>query len=251
MIGLIGGTGLRKIDGLNITREPLVDTPYGKPSDKILVGKLEDRDVAFLARHGEGHTIPPHLINYRANIYALENLGVKAILGIATVGSISSVIQPGSIVLPHQVIDYTYGREHTYFDGVKNPVSHIDFTYPYNPNLRKLLCLLCKNTSLKNINFIKEGVYAAVQGPRLETAAEIDKYERDGASIVGMTGMPEASLAREVNLPYAAICPVANFAAGRASSREGITHEEINKQSEIMSLNVSKYLKVVIQAYGN
>jgi len=248
---LIGGTGLRKIDGLNITREPLVDTPYGKPSDKILVGKLEDRDVAFLARHGEGHTIPPHLINYRANIYALENLGVKAILGIATVGSISSVIQPGSIVLPHQVIDYTYGREHTYFDGVKNPVSHIDFTYPYNPNLRKLLCLLCKNTSLKNINFIKEGVYAAVQGPRLETAAEIDKYERDGASIVGMTGMPEASLAREVNLPYAAICPVANFAAGRASSREGITHEEINKQSEIMSVNVSKYLKVVIQAYGN
>ncbi|MDA9094164.1 S-methyl-5'-thioinosine phosphorylase [Methylophilaceae bacterium] len=251
MIGLIGGTGLRKIDGLNITREPLVDTPYGKPSDKILVGKLEDRDVAFLARHGEGHTIPPHLINYRANIYALENLGVKAILGIATVGSISSVIQPGSIVLPHQVIDYTYGREHTYFDGVKNPVSHIDFTYPYNPNLRKLLCLLCKNTSLKNINFFKEGVYAAVQGPRLETAAEIDKYERDGSSIVGMTGMPEASLAREVNLPYAAICPVANFAAGRASSKEGITHEEINKQSEIMSLNVSKYLKVVIQAYGN
>jgi len=114
--------------------------------------------------------------------------------------------------------------------------------------LRKLLC---KNTSLENINFITEGVYAAVQGPRLETAAEIDKYERDGATIVGMTGMPEASLAREVNLPYVAICPVANFAAGRASSKEGITHEEINKQSEIMSLNVSRYLKVVIQAYGN
>ena len=117
-------------------------------------------------------------------------------------------------MLPHQVIDYTYGREHTYFDGIKNPVSHIDFTHPYNSDLRKLLC---KNTSLENINFIKEGVYAAVQGPRLETAAEIDKYERDGATIVGMTGMPEASLAREVNLPYAAICPVANFAAGRVS----------------------------------
>jgi 5'-methylthioadenosine phosphorylase len=245
---VIGGTGLRKIDGLNITRESLVDTPYGKPSDKILVGKLEDRDVAFLARHGEGHTIPPHLINYRANIYALENIGVEAILGIATVGSIPSEIQPGSIVLPNQVIDYTYGREHTYFDGIKNPVSHIDFTHPYNPDLRKLLC---KNTSVENINFITEGIYAAVQGPRLETAAEIDKYERDGATIVGMTGMPEASLAREVNLPYAAICPVANFAAGRVTSKEGITHEEINKQSEIMSLNVSKYLKVVIQAYGN
>ena len=141
MIGVIGGTGLRKIDDLNITRELLVDTPYGKPSDKILVGKLEDRDVAFLARHGEGHTIPPHLINYRANIYALENLGVEAIIGVATVGSIPSKIQPGSIVLPHQVIDYTYGREHTYFDGIKNPVSHIDFTHPYNPDLRKLLCL--------------------------------------------------------------------------------------------------------------
>ena len=152
MIGVIGGTGLRKIDGLNITRESLVDTPYGKPSDKILVGKLEDRDVAFLARHGEGHSIPPHLINYRANIYALENIGVEAILGIATVGSIPSEIQPGSIVLPNQVIDYTYGREHTYFDGIKNPVSHIDFTHPYNPDLRKLLC---KNTSVENINFIK------------------------------------------------------------------------------------------------
>ena len=248
MIGVIGGTGLKKIDGLNITRDLLVDTPYGKPSDKILVGKLEDRDVAFLARHGEGHTIPPHLINYRANIYALENLGVEVILGIATVGSIPSEIQPGSIVLPHQVIDYTYGREHTYFDGIKNPVSHIDFTYPYNPDLRKLLC---KNTSVENINFITEGVYAAVQGPRLETAAEIDKYERDGATIVGMTGMPEASLAKELDIPYAAICPVANFAAGRATSKDGITHNEINEQSEMMALNVSKYLKKVIEAYGN
>ena len=248
MIGVIGGTGLRKIDGFNIIREELVDTPYGKPSAKILVGKLDGRDVAFLARHGEGHTIPPHLINYRANIYALETLGVKAILGIATVGSIPTAIKPGSIVLPHQIIDYTYGREHTFFDGIINPVSHIDFTNPYNPKLRKLLS---KNTSLENINFVTEGVYAAVQGPRLETAAEIDKYEKDGASIVGMTGMPEASLARELDLPYAAICPVANFAAGRASSKKGITHEEINKQSEVMSLNVSKYLMMVIQAYGN
>ena len=248
MIGVIGGTGLRKIDGFNIIREELVDTPYGKPSAKILVGKLDGRDVAFLARHGEGHTIPPHLINYRANIYALETLGVKAILGIATVGSIPTAIKPGSIVLPHQIIDYTYGRDHTFFDGVKNPVSHIDFTNPYNPELRKLLC---NNASLEDIVFVKEGVYVAVQGPRLETAAEIDKYEKDGATIVGMTGMPEASLARELDLPYAAICPVANFAAGRASSKKGITHEEINKQSEVMSLNVSKYLMMVIQAYGN
>ena len=248
MIGVIGGTGLRKIDGLSITREKLVDTPYGDPSDKILVGKLDGRDVAFLARHGEGHTIPPHLINYRANIYALETLGVKAIFSIATVGSISNTIKPVSIVLPHQIIDYTYGRDHTFFDGTRDPVSHIDFTNPYDSQLRKLLC---NNTSLENINFVTEGIYAAVQGPRLETAAEIDKYEKDGASIVGMTGMPEASLAKELNLPYAAICPVANFAAGRMSSKDGITFEEINNQSEMMSLNVSKYLKVVIEAYGN
>ena len=248
MIGIIGGTGLQNIDELNVIRESFIDTPYGKPSDKVVVGKLENRDVVFLPRHGSEHTVPPHSVNYRANIYALKLLGIEAIFAIATVGSIPNSINPGSIVIPHQVIDYTYGREHTYFDGITEPVTHIDFTSPYNSKLRKLLCA---NASLKDINFVKEGVYAAVQGPRLETAAEIDRYEKDGATIVGMTGMPEASLAKELDIPYAAICPVANFAAGRATSRDGITHEEINKQSEMMSLNVSKYLKIVIEAYGN
>jgi 5'-methylthioadenosine phosphorylase len=151
-------------------------------------------------------------------------------------------------VLPHQIVDYTYGREHTFFDGINNPVSHIDFTNPYSSKLRNLLC---ENTSLEGINFIKEGIYAAVQGPRLETAAEIDRYEKDGATIVGMTGMPETVLAKELGLSYAAICPVANFAAGRGSSKDGITHEEINKKSELMALNVSQYLKVVIETYGS
>ena len=248
MIGVIGGTGLRKIDGLTIVREEIVDTPYGKPSDKIIIGKLGNHEVAFLARHGEGHTIPPHLINYRANIFSLRALGVRAILTVATVGSISEELKPGCIVLPHQIVDYTYGREHTFFDGINNPVSHIDFTNPYSSKLRNLLC---ENTSLEGINFIKEGIYAAVQGPRLETAAEIDRYEKDGATIVGMTGMPETALAKELGLSYAAICPVANFAAGRGSSKDGITHEEINKKSELMALNVSEYLKVVIEAYGS
>jgi 5'-methylthioadenosine phosphorylase len=248
MIGVIGGTGLRKIDGLTIVREEIVDTPYGKPSDKIIIGKLGNHEVAFLARHGEGHTIPPHLINYRANIFSLRALGVRAILTVATVGSISEELKPGCIVLPHQIVDYTYGREHTFFDGINNPVSHIDFTNPYSSELRNLLC---ENTSLEGINFIKEGIYAAVQGPRLETAAEIDRYEKDGATIVGMTGMPETALAKELGLSYAAICPVANFAAGRGSSKDGITHEEINKKSELMALNVSEYLKVVIEAYGS
>jgi len=248
MIGVIGGTGLRKIDGLTIVREEMVDTPYGKPSDKIIIGKLGNHEVAFLARHGEGHTIPPHLINYRANIFSLRALGVRAILTVATVGSISEELKPGCIVLPHQIVDYTYGREHTFFDGINNPVSHIDFTNPYSSKLRNLLC---ENTSLEGINFIKEGIYAAVQGPRLETAAEIDRYEKDGATIVGMTGMPETVLAKELGLSYAAICPVANFAAGRGSSKDGITHEEINKKSELMALNVSEYLKVVIEAYGS
>ena len=248
MIGVIGGTGLRKIDGLTIVREEMVDTPYGKPSDKIIIGKLGNHEVAFLARHGEGHTIPPHLINYRANIFSLRALGVRAILTVATVGSISEELKPGCIVLPHQIVDYTYGREHTFFDGINNPVSHIDFTNPYSSELRNLLC---ENTSLEGINFIKEGIYAAVQGPRLETAAEIDRYEKDGATIVGMTGMPETVLAKELGLSYAAICPVANFAAGRGSSKDGITHEEINKKSELMALNVSQYLKVVIETYGS
>jgi len=248
MIGVIGGTGLRKIDGLTIVREEMVDTPYGKPSDKIIIGKLGNHEVAFLARHGEGHTIPPHLINYRANIFSLRALGVRAILTVATVGSISEELKPGCIVLPHQIVDYTYGREHTFFDGINNPVSHIDFTNPYSSKLRNLLC---ENTSLEGINFIKEGIYAAVQGPRLETAAEIDRYEKDGATIVGMTGMPETALAKELGLSYAAICPVANFAAGRGSSKDGITHEEINKKSELMALNVSQYLKVVIETYGS
>mgnify|MGYP006424801779 FL=1 len=248
MIGVIGGTGLRKIDGLTIVREEIVDTPYGKPSDKIIIGKLGNHEVAFLARHGEGHTIPPHLINYRANIFSLRALGVRAILTVATVGSISEELKPGCIVLPHQIVDYTYGREHTFFDGINNPVSHIDFTNPYSSELRNLLC---ENTSLEGINFIKEGIYAAVQGPRLETAAEIDRYEKDGATIVGMTGMPETALAKELGLSYAAICPVANFAAGRGSSKDGITHEEINKKSELMALNVSQYLKVVIETYGS
>jgi 5'-methylthioadenosine phosphorylase len=248
MIGVIGGTGLRKIDGLTIVREEIVDTPYGKPSDKIIIGKLGNHEVAFLARHGEGHTIPPHLINYRANIFSLRALGVRAILTVATVGSISEELKPGCIVLPHQIVDYTYGREHTFFDGINNPVSHIDFTNPYSSELRNLLC---ENTSLEGINFIKEGIYAAVQGPRLETAAEIDRYEKDGATIVGMTGMPETVLAKELGLSYAAICPVANFAAGRGSSKDGITHEEINKKSELMALNVSQYLKVVIETYGS
>jgi len=248
MIGIIGGTGLQNIDALNIIREFFIDTPYGKPSDKVVVGKLENRDVVFLPRHGNEHTVPPHLINYRANIYALKSLGIEAIFSVATVGSIPNLIKPGSIVIPHQIIDYTYGREHTYFDGITKPVSHIDFTNPYNSKLRKLLCA---NDSLKDINFVKEGVYAAVQGPRLETAAEIDRYEKDGATIVGMTGMPEASLAKELDIPYAAICPVANFAAGRVTSKDGITHEEINETSEMMALNVSKYLRAVIEAYGN
>ena len=151
MIGIIGGTGLQNIDALNIIRESFIDTPYGKPSDKVVVGKLENRDVVFLPRHGNEHTVPPHLINYRANIYALKSLGIEAIFAVATVGSIPNSNNPGSNVIPHQIIDYTYGREHTFFDGITKPVSHIDFTNPYSSKLRELLCA---NANLKDINFV-------------------------------------------------------------------------------------------------
>lgn len=224
MLAIIGGTGLTQLDNLNITRRLIVRTPYGEPSQPLIFGEIGGHDVVFLARHGNGHTIPPHEVNYRANIAALHQEGVTEIAAVATVGSIPANIETGSIVMPHQIIDYTYGRKNTFHDGVELPVRHIDFTHPYNEELRQKW----KQAAISaGEPLIEEGIYAAMQGPRLETAAEINRLERDGATIVGMTGMPEAVLARELGIRYAAICPVANQAAGRGSSSDGIQYEDI------------------------
>jgi len=216
-LAIIGGTGLTSLKGLELTRREVVHTPYGEPSGPLTHGLLCGKEVVFLARHGYGHTIPPHQINYRANIWALENAGVKRVIAIAAVGGIRADMAPCRLVIPDQIIDYTWSRGSTYFEEGLTHVTHIDFTQPYCEELRQLLIRGARTSSLDTC---EEGTYGATQGPRLETAAEIDRMERDGCSIVGMTGMPEAALACELELCYAACAVVANWAAGRGGDKK-------------------------------
>ncbi|HSD38592.1 MAG TPA: S-methyl-5'-thioinosine phosphorylase [Rhodocyclaceae bacterium] len=225
MLAIIGGSGLSKLSSLDVERREVVRTPYGEPSGALLFGRISGQDVVFLARHGYGHTIPPHKVNYRANMWALKNAGVDGVISVASVGGIRADMLPGALVAPDQIIDYTHGRDATYFDG-DTKVVHVDFTEPYSQVLRQRLLAAAKAVDHAMID---GAVYAATQGPRLESAAEINRLERDGADIVGMTGMPEAVLARELELPYAAIGVVANYAAGRGDSAHGITMDVIEK----------------------
>ena len=210
-LAILGGTGLTSIPGLEIVRREMVKTPYGPPSGPLTHGRLHGRPVTFLPRHGSRHTIPPHLINYRANIWALKSIGIEHVIAVAAVGGISDENAPGTIVIPDQIIDYTYSREHTFFEGKPGKVEHVDFTYPYPETLRSWLIEAAKKAKLKCTD---KGTYAAVQGPRLETAAEIQRLKKDGGTIVGMTGMPEAALAREAGLDYVCAAIVVNWAAG-------------------------------------
>lgn len=223
MLAIIGGSGLTRLSTLAVAHREVVRTPYGDPSSALLFGQIGGRDAVFLARHGHGHTIPPHRVNYRANLWALKQKGATAVVAVASVGAIRGC-DAGDLVLPTQLIDYTSGREMTFFDGGEGNVVHVDFTHPYSPELR-LRCLAAAAEA--GIGLSDGGVYAAVNGPRLETAAEIDRLDRDGATMVGMTGMPEASLAREAGLPYVAICVVVNHAAGRGDSAQAISMEGI------------------------
>ncbi len=221
---IIGGTGLTQLTGFKLHRAQLIDTPYGRPSAEILRGEYGGREVLFLARHGHPHRVPPHQVNYRANLWALKQAGADAVLAVNAVGGIHAAMGSGHFCVPHQIIDYTWGRKSTYHEGQDSPVVHIDFTEPYDRSLRELLI---KAAGIAGVAISDSGVYAATQGPRLETAAEIDRLERDGADLVGMTGMPEAALARELGVPYAAINLVANYAAGRADSEHGISFDMI------------------------
>lgn len=224
MLAIVGGSGLTQLASLEVTRREVVRTPYGEPSGALTFGRVCDHEVVFLARHGYGHTIPPHLVNYRANLWALKHVGVERVISVASVGSIRAEFAPGSLIVPDQIIDYTWGREGTFFDGGDQPVRHVDFTHPYDATLRSELLAAA---AAAGEHVFDGGVYAATQGPRLETAAEIDRLERDGADVVGMTGMPEAVLAREIDLPYAAVNVVANYGAGRAASEAGISFDSI------------------------
>jgi 5'-methylthioadenosine phosphorylase len=222
MLAIIGGSGLTQLANLDVTRREVVRTPYGEPSGALVFGSICGQPVVFLARHGYGHTLAPHEINYRANIWALHAKGVSGIIAVAAVGSIRPDLKPGELVIPHQIIDYTWGRRSTYFEEDGKPVTHIDFTDPFDEGLRQKI--LSSATAAK-VKVAAGAVYACTQGPRLETAAEIVRIERDGGDVVGMTGMPEAVLAREIGLPYAAINVVANYAAGRADSQHGISFD--------------------------
>ena len=226
MLAIIGGSGLTQLANLEVTHREVMRTPYGDPSGAVTFGQLGGQPVAFLARHGYGHTIPPHEVNYRANLWALHKIGASGVVSVASVGSIRADLKPGDIVIPHQLIDYTWGRKSTYHEGCGVAVRHVDFTDPYDPALRQQLI---EAAARAGMTVSDAAVYAVTQGPRLETAAEIDRFERDGADLVGMTAMPEAVLARELGLPYAAINLVANYAAGRADSRHGISFDAIEQ----------------------
>mgnify|MGYP000412559423 CR=1 FL=1 len=231
-LAIIGGTGLDALGILQVEKREVITTPFGEPSGPITRGSLFGQEVLFLPRHGYSHSLPPHQVNYRANLWALREAGAGAVLAVAAVGGIRADMGPGQLVIPDQIIDYTWGRPSTFFEHGAEAysedkeihVKHIDFTEPYCDELRQHLL---KAAFAANIKLVDGGTYAATQGPRLETAAEIERLERDGCHLVGMTGMPEAALARELELCYACCAVVANWAAGKA---EGIiTMEDIEE----------------------
>lgn len=222
-LAVIGGTGMNQWPGLVIEAEAALDTPWGRPSAPLLLGRIDGHSVVFLARHGEGHRLPPHAINYRANIAALDAYGIREIVAIAAVGGIAPWCAPGTIALPFDLIDYTYGREHTYSDGQPDTsLNHVEMTQPYDAALRHALK---QAADAAGVHPSGEGVLAVTQGPRLETAAEVRRLARDGCDLVGMTGMPEAALARERGLAYACLAVSVNWGAGVQG--EGDIHAEI------------------------
>jgi 5'-methylthioinosine phosphorylase len=226
-LAIIGGTGLTRLPGLRSTGESSLDTPWGPASAPVVKGLMAGREVFFMARHGDPHRIPPHRVNYRANLWALKEAGADEILAVNAVGGIHPAMGVGHFCVPHQLIDYTWGRQSTYFEEELEAVTHIDFTHPYDESLRQRLIGVLARVGVAHSAY---GVYAATQGPRLETAAEISLLERDGCDIVGMTGMPEAALARELGMPYASLSLVVNPAAGKGQGV--ITMAEIEKVME-------------------
>ena len=238
---VIGGTGLTEIEGLEVIHREVVHTPYGEPSGPVTHGMIAGKRIVFLARHGYTHNIPPHKVNYRANLWALKSLGVEKVVAMAAVGGITPEMKPTRLVIPDQIIDYTYGRPHTFFEEGLTDVTHIDFSWPYCPEVRNALLAAAECAQL---DVVPRGTYAATQGPRLETVAEIARVERDGCDLVGMTAMPEASLARELELCYASCAVVANWAAGKDSDE--ITMEEIQENLLVGMANARALLRALI-----
>jgi 5'-methylthioadenosine phosphorylase len=235
--GVIGGSGLYEIEGVDVEEIKKVKTPFGRPSDFYRICDFAGRKIVFLPRHGSGHTIPPHKINYRANIWGFKELGVRRIISLGSAGGIGPELGPGTIVVPDQIIDMTEGREKTFFEG-EGGVVHIDLTDPFCAELRGAILAAAKRSGQR---LKKSGTYICTNGPRLETKAEIRFFSKIGADIVGMTTMPEASLAREAELCYAGISVVTNHAAGTKARK--LTATEV---IEVMNKTVER-LKILLK----
>jgi 5'-methylthioinosine phosphorylase len=210
-LAVIGGTGLYRLAALGEVETLAGDTVYGAPSGPVRVGRIAGKRVAFLARHGEGHSLPPHKVNYRANLRRLLDLGVRRVLAVNAVGGIGAAYGPRVLALPDQLIDYTWGRISTICEEPGTEVVHVDFGDPYTPSLREAVLRAAVKAG---VAMVDGGCHGITQGPRLETRAEVERLRRDGCDLVGMTSMPEAAIARELGLDYACLAVVANWAAG-------------------------------------
>lgn len=243
-IAIIGGSGFYSLHGdLKEVQQDFIeqDTPYSTAPVQINIESLNGNPVFFLARHGEQHSLPPHRINYLANLWALKQTGAKKIIAINTVGAIDTRMQPGQIAIPDQLIDYTWGRKHSFFDGLDSLNDHIDFTYPFTDSLRKIFIHYAKALA---IPVVENACVACTQGPRLETAAEIRKFSNDGCDLVGMTLMPEAALARELELDYASIALIVNLAAGLSETL--ISIDEIRQVISVGLADVRKLISATL-----
>ncbi len=237
-VGVIGGSAMDSLANLAVSHREMVNTPYGATSSPLLFGNMNGGEIVFIHRHGFGHTIAPHEINYRANIWALKELEVTHIVATGAVGGISDHMSPITLVIPDQIIDYTHTRNQTFYENNQEPVVHVDFTWPYDEQLRTELN---RSAVTLNLPVVSRGTYGAVQGPRLETAAEIKRFEGDGCDIVGMTGMPEAALARELDICYACCAVVVNWAAGKGSQEQQLINT-INNNMKTAKKTVHKLL---------
>ncbi len=241
-LAVIGGTGLYKLAALDGVKTLEGGTIYGEPSGPLRIGTIAGKRVAFLARHGEGHSLPPHKVNYRANLQRLKDIGAQRVLAINAVGGITDHYGPRVIGCPDQIIDYTWGRISTLCEEPGTDVLHVDFTEPYTASLRRDVLAAAQRCG---IALVDGGCYGATQGPRLETRAEIVRMRRDGCDLVGMTGMPEAGLARELGLDYACLALVANWAAGCGDAAE-ITLDEVLANVEAATATLPSLLEALV-----
>lgn len=238
-IAIIGGSGVYSVEALKGASTTVVSTPYGN-SPEITIGRLGGRRVAFLPRHGKGHTVPPHLVNYRANIWALSELGVKRVLATTACGSLNPRMRSGELALLYQFIDFTKRRPQTFYEGGEGGVVHVDVTEPYCPELRDVLREAARGLKLK---LHPRATYGCTEGPRFETAAEVRALRRLGCDLVGMTNVPECVLTRELEICYVAVAVVTNFAAGISKAK--LTHTEV---VELMKENIGRVQKLLFEA---